>query len=326
MIDINRIFEISSTEEFNSLALEIFEYQYNNTVVYKEFCDYLGVSVRNVSKLKDIPFLPIELFKHREIKAEHITPEFCFKSSGTTGVNVSKHYVADLKLYKTSFQNTFKKFYGEIEDYCVLALLPSYLERQDSSLVYMVQDLIEQSRNPASGFYLDDYEKLVGTLQRLDLQGTSVILLGVSFALVDLASQFRLNLHNTKVIETGGMKGRRKEMIRAELHQYLQDAWGISEVHSEYGMTELLSQAYSIKSGIFHSPEWMRVMIRDTEDPMRYLEVGSTGGINIIDLANIYSCSFLATQDLGKLCKGGGFEVLGRFDHSDIRGCNLMVM
>ncbi|MGI9546092.1 MAG: acyl transferase [Flavobacteriaceae bacterium] len=325
-MDTNQIFEISSTEEFNSLALKIFRFQYKNTAVYREFCDYLGVSSKSVSKLEEIPFLPIELFKYKEIKARYSVTEICFKSSGTTGGTPSKHYVADLGLYRTSFRKTFSKFYGNIGDYCVLALLPSYLERKDSSLVYMVHDLIGQSNHASSGFYLDDYTKLAGTLEKLDRQGTPVILIGVTFALVELASQFKLNLHNTTVIETGGMKGRRKEMIRAELHRYLQDAWGISEVHSEYGMTELLSQAYSSNSGIFHCPKWMRILIRDTEDPMSLLGADSTGGINIIDLANIYSCSFLATQDLGKLSKGGGFEVLGRFDHSDIRGCNLMIM
>lgn len=325
-MNINRIFRIRSTEEFSSLALEIFNFQYRNTPVYREFCEHLQISPDKVSQLEEIPFLPIELFKYKKVATQQSPTEICFKSSGTTGYELSRHFIADLDLYKTSFRKGFEKFYGNIGEYCVLALLPSYLERQDSSLVYMVQDFIHRSGHPKSGFYLDNYESLSHTIQRLDDEGTSILLIGVTFALLDMASQYNLSLHNTTVIETGGMKGRKKELVRAEIHRRIQKAWKLSEIHSEYGMTELLSQAYSKGSGIFQTPEWMRILIRDPEDPMKFLGKGTTGGINIVDLANIYSCSFIATQDLGKLNEKGGFEVLGRFDHSDIRGCNLMLM
>ena len=325
-MDANRIFEISSEAEFNLLALEIFQFQYQNIAVYREFCDFLHVVPAEVSNITEIPFLPVELFKYKRILDHRSESEFIFSSSGTTTSEPSKHYVANLEIYRKSFRKTFKHFYGEVDNYCILALLPSYLERKDSSLVFMVDDLISESNNSMSGFYLNEYGELAELLQRLSSQGTPVILFGVSFALLDMAHQYRLSLPNTIVIETGGMKGRRKEIIRAELHQELINAWDLQSVHSEYGMTELLSQAYAKEGGIFHCPPWMRVLIRDTEDPLKYLDAGKTGGINVIDLANIYSCSFLATQDLGKWQKQGGFEVLGRFDHSDVRGCNLMVM
>ena len=322
----NRIFEISSEEEFNLLALEIFQYQYQNTPVYREFCDFLRVGPSDVNHIEEIPFLPIELFKFKKVLNHRLESEIIFSSSGTTGSRPSKHYIADLELYRKSFRSTFQQFYGDADKYCILALLPSYLERMDSSLVYMVNDLISASKNPHSGFYLNEYEELSQLLQRLNSQEIPVILFGVSFALLDMAQSYQLSLPNTTVIETGGMKGRRKEIIRAALHQELINAWDLHSVHSEYGMTELLSQAYAREGGIFTCPTWMRVLIRDTEDPMKNLDMGKTGGINVIDLANIYSCSFIATQDLGKLQKNGGFEVLGRFDHSDVRGCNLMVM
>ena len=325
-MDCDRIFEIGSEEEFNRLALEVFQYQYQNTPVYREFCDLLKIGPTDVNKIEEIPFLPIELFKFKKILPNNLETEFFFSSSGTTDSQVSRHYVADLELYRKSFRTTFERFYGKADNYCILALLPSYLERKDSSLVFMVDDLISKSNHSLSGFYLDEYPELAHLLQKLNAEDTPVILIGVSFALLDMAGKYPLSLPNTTVIETGGMKGRRKEIIRAELHQQLIDAWGIKSVHSEYGMTELLSQAYSQDAGIFHCPPWMRVLIRDTEDPLKYLDANKTGGINIIDLANIYSCSFIATQDLGKQQKEGGFEVLGRFDHSDVRGCNLMVM
>ena len=325
-MDISRIFEISSEQEFRSLALEVFEFQYRLNPVYHRFCKYLQVSPDQVNSITDIPFLPIELFKTSKVLANGFETETSFSSSGTTGPNVSKHYIADLDLYKRSFRTTFGKFYGDIGQYSVLALLPSYLERSDSSLIYMVSDLIEQSRSPESGFYLDDFKALADQLKELDEAGKPILLIGVTFALLDLAESYDLSLSNAIVMETGGMKGRKEEMIRAQVHQVLKDAWGIKQVHSEYGMTELLSQAYAVEDGIFHGPEWMQVLIRDTEDPKSYLAAGSTGGINVIDLANIYSCSFIATQDLGKSYANGGFEVLGRFDHSDIRGCNLMVV
>ncbi len=325
-MDTRRIFDIRSFEEFKELALETFEFQYQNIPVYKSFCDYLGIQGTMVKSLEDIPFLPIEVFKFQKIYSAKHAPEISFRSSGTTGSAVSSHHVADLEVYRSSFRRCFKKFYGDIQDYCILALLPSYLEREDSSLVFMVQDFIEQSSHPDSGFYLDDLSGLLEKLRVLEESNTPVILIGVTFALLDLARDSNLSLKNTTVIETGGMKGRKKEMVRADVHQVLQNAWSLPVVHSEYGMTELLSQAYSHGDGIFFTPDWMHIMIRDTEDPKHYLGKGLTGGINVIDLANIYSCSFIATQDLGKLVVDGGFEVLGRFDHSDIRGCNLMVM
>ena len=326
MIDTSRIFEIKSDREFDSLALEIFEYQYHNTAVYREFCDRIGVGPKVVSRLEEIPFLPIELFKVKEIITAGKTAEFCFRSSGTTGSEVSKHYVADLELYRNSFRKAFEKFYGDIRQYCVLGLLPSYLERKDSSLVFMVEDFIRKSEHPESGFYLHDYKNLSNQLQKLEEENTPVLLIGVTFALLDMVESCQYPLKNTIVIETGGMKGRRMELIREEVHSTLKEAWGLTKIHSEYGMTELLSQAYSKGSGEFNSPEWMRIMIRDTEDPRKMLQEGLTGGINIIDLANIYACSFIASQDLGKLLPDGRFEVLGRFDHSDIRGCNLMAI
>ncbi len=322
----DRIFEVSTEAELLSLSLEVFAYQFKNSPVYRTFCEYLGKNPACVRRIEDIPFLPIELFKTKEIKTRTSADEVCFKSSGTTGSQVSKHYVADPQIYRNSFIKGFHKFYGPISDYCLLALLPSYLERQDSSLIYMVRDLIEQSGHPKSGFYLDDYELLARTLKELDKQGTPVLLIGVSFALFDLADRYPMSLVNTIVMETGGMKGRREEMIRNELHDHLKKSWGLREIHSEYGMTEMLSQAYARRSGIFYSPSWMRVLIRDPEDPLQILDTENTGGINVIDLANLYSCSFIATQDLGKLYPDGGFEVLGRFDHSDVRGCNLMLI
>ena len=325
-MDVSRIFEISSEEEFCSLALEVFQYQYQNTPVYQEFCDYLQRGPGDVSGIEQIPFMPIEFFKFKKVLPYHLEATSLFSSSGTTGIEPSKHYIHDLDLYRKSFRKTFQQFYGEIRNYCVVALLPSYLERKDSSLVFMVNDLIVRSENPSSGFFLNEYDELARILQKLSAKNTPVILIGVSFALLEMAEKYQLSLPNTTVIETGGMKGRRKEIIREELHQKLITAWGLSNVHSEYGMTELLSQAYSRESGLFHGPSWMRILIRDTEDPLKFLSAGKTGGINVIDLANIYSCSFLATQDLGKMSKEGGFEVLGRFDHSDVRGCNLMVM
>ena len=325
-MDTRRIFDIRSFEAFEELALETFEFQYQNIAVYKTFCDYLGVGLKTVDSLEDIPFLPIEFFKTQKIYSPGQIPEITFRSSGTTGSVTSAHHIADLELYRSSFRKCFEKFYGDIKEYCILALLPSYLEREDSSLVFMVQDFIARSDHPASGFYLDDHIGLVEKLKDLERRNTTVLLIGVTFALLDLAHEYKLSLQTTTVIETGGMKGRKKEMVRADVHQVLKNAWNIPAIHSEYGMTELLSQAYSRGDGIFYTPNWMYVLIRDTEDPKHYLGPGQSGGINIIDLANIYSCSFIATQDLGKLTIDGGFEVLGRFDHSDIRGCNLMVM
>ena len=325
-MDINRIFEITNSSQFNKLALEIFNFQYDNNTIYRNFCDYLGKSKSNVTTVKDIPYLPIEFFKSKKVITKNQKPQIVFESSGTTGQLVSKHYVSNLAIYVKSYLKTFEYFYGNIEDYCVLALLPSYMEREGSSLIYMVKDLIKKSRHPKSGFYLDNKVDLSKTLISLDQSAGKNILIGVSYALLDLSEDHSINLKNTIIMETGGMKGRRTELVRDELHSILKRSFGLDAIHSEYGMTELLSQAYSKANGIFNCPPWMSVSIRETEDPLTTETFGKIGGINIIDLANIYSCSFIATQDLGRVYKDGSFEVLGRFDHSDVRGCNLMVL
>jgi hypothetical protein len=320
------IFTIASDAEFNAAALKVFGYQYQQNPVYHEFCEYLGKNRSNVHRLEDIPFLPISFFKTEKVVCGSFSPDIVFTSSGTTGSEVSKHYVKDIALYEQSYLSTFKQFYGPIEDYCILALLPSYLEREGSSLIYMAGDLIKKSKHGDSGFYLDHHDRLYDLLLRLEATDTKILLLGVSFALLDMAEKYRSNLRNTIIMETGGMKGRRKEMIREELHHILKVGFGVPHIHSEYGMTELLSQAYSKGNGIFKAPNWMKILTRETEDPLTLQEPEKTGGINIIDLANLHSCAFIATQDLGKVYTDGSFEISGRFDHSDIRGCNLMVL
>ncbi len=319
------IFSISTAEEFAVKSLQVFEFQYLNNPVYRKFCDLIGRSPAQVDALEKIPFLPIEFFKSHKVVASEATEEIIFTSSGTTGQVPSRHFVTDLSIYEESFRRGFTHFYGSVENYTILALLPSYLERQGSSLIFMVQDLINNSKNPESGFYLHDLDGLAEKLKKLEQKQQKVLLIGVSFALLDLAESYSLNLKNTIVMETGGMKGRRKEMIRAELHQVLKQGLGVESIHSEYGMTELLSQAYALKNGIFKCPPWMKLLIRDPEDALSFLPRGKSGGINVIDLANINSCSFIATQDLGKDLGAGKTEILGRFDNSDIRGCNLMV-
>lgn len=320
------IFHIGSKKEFEKTTLKVFRFQYDNNLVYQEFCRLLKKDKSNVKRIEDIPFLPIQFFKSHKIISSTDPIQTTFTSSGTTGMSTSKHHVTDLSFYEESYRLAFRQFYGNIEDYVVLALLPSYLEREGSSLIHMVDDLIQLSNNPESGFYLNDYNALIEKLIRLDTDGQNVILIGVTYALLDLIEKHQFNLKNTIIMETGGMKGRRKEIIREELHKLLCDGFGVSEIHSEYGMTELLSQAYSLGDGVFECPNWMQILIRDTEDALTYITDGKTGGINVIDLANINSCSFIATQDLGKIVGNNAFEVLGRFDNSDIRGCNLMVM
>ncbi len=322
----NTIFDITTPEEFKTLALEVFAFQFEHCEVYHSFCTHLNKTPENVNQLQDIPFLPISFFKSKRVISQGKKAMQTFTSSGTTGKTTSKHYVADLKLYEKSYLKGFEHFYGAIDDYCILALLPSYLERKGSSLIYMANDLIAKSRYPLSGFYLDDFTLLTKTLQGLEASQTKSILIGVSFALLDLIEINDIPLQHTLVMETGGMKGRRKELIRQELHTLLGKGFNTPHIHSEYGMTELLSQAYSKGNGLFNTPPWMNVMVRDTEDPMSYVIHGKTGGLNIIDLANLYSCSFIATQDLGKTHANGDFEILGRFDHSDVRGCNLMAL
>lgn len=283
------------------------------------------MDVASVSELKQIPFLPIEFFKSQQVLSSSHPAVLTFSSSGTTGALTSKHLVADVSWYETSFRLGFEKFYGDIRNYVVLALLPSYQEREGSSLIYMVEDMIRQSGRAKSGFFLNDDENLRQTLRSLCDSGKPTILIGVTFALLDFMEQEPLKFPDLIIMETGGMKGRRKEMIREELHLKLREGFGVKKIHSEYGMTELLSQAYSLGDGLFHCPPWMKILIRDTNDPLTILENSQAGGINVIDLANINSCSFIATQDLGKVTGANTFEVLGRFDNADIRGCNLLV-
>jgi phenylacetate-coenzyme A ligase PaaK-like adenylate-forming protein len=312
--------------DFEKFTLDIFQFQAKNNAVYKRFIELLKIQPSTIKSSLDIPFLPIEFFKNHKILATNNPVQEIFLSSGTTGQTQSKHYVTDISLYKESYLKAFEHFYGAIENYTVLALLPSYLERNGSSLIYMVDDLIKKSKKPKSGFYINNLQQLAQHLITLDGQGEKVLLIGVSFALLDLVENFSFKLKNTIVMETGGMKGKRKELIREELHAILKSGFGVTKIHSEYGMTELLSQAYSKGDGIFKCPPWMKIITRDPEDALTILPQGASGGINVIDLANVNSCSFIATQDLGKTYFDGSFEVLGRFDNSDIRGCNLLVL
>ena len=326
MISHADIFSISNRKQFEKTALKVFRFQHEDNTVYREFCDLLNVNAHEVKSLAQIPFLPIQFFKTHDIVSNSNPAEQVFTSSGTTGTINSRHLVTDVTWYEESFHKGFSEFYGNVENYVVLALLPSYLERTGSSLIYMVEDLIKSSNNPESGFYLNNLDELIEKLLGLEKAGKNVILIGVTYALLDLLEKQPFELNNTIIMETGGMKGRRKEMIREELHGLLCSGFGVPAIHSEYGMTELLSQAYSLGNGVFECPNWMHILIRDTEDALTYVNDGKTGGINVIDLANINSCSFIATQDLGKKNSNNSFEVLGRFDNSDIRGCNLMVL
>jgi len=322
----DRIFQINDDNDFNDIAIELFHFQFENNLVYRTFVQGLSKNPMEISHYRDIPFLPIGFFKSHRVISGDYQPEITFLSSGTTGRTTSKHHIKYQNIYVESFKKAFDIFFGTPEEYIILALLPSYLEHDGSSLVFMVDSFIKISGQRESGFYLHEYETLHALLMRLKSNGKKVILFGVSFALLDLADQFPIDFPDLIIIETGGMKGRRKELIREELHQILKKGFGVEKIYSEYGMTELLSQAYSKGEGLFASPPWMKVLIRDTNDPFSILSAGKTGGINVIDLANIYSCSFIATQDLGKIHKDGRFEVLGRFDSSDVRGCNLMVV
>jgi len=320
------LFNTSTFQSFEREAMKTFRFQAINNDVYRRFIALLGIDISKVQELQQIPFLPIEFFKSHDILSSKNPIEQVFTSSGTTGVVQSRHLVTDLHVYEQSFTQAFTHFYGNIENYVVLALLPGYLERKGSSLIYMVDDFIKKSHSKNSGFYLNELDSLSDMLIDLDAKGEKILLIGVTYALLDLLEKRKFQLKNTIVMETGGMKGKRKEMVRNELHELLGSGFGISKIHSEYGMTELLSQAYSLGDGIFETPPWMKILIRDTEDPFHKLETGMTGGINVIDLANINSCSFIATQDLGRKVADNKFEILGRFDHSDIRGCNLMVV
>ncbi|HNQ60854.1 MAG TPA: acyl transferase [Bacteroidia bacterium] len=323
---LDRVFSIQNHTQFEEIALDVFRYQADKNNVYKNYLQFLQRECGAVKSIEEIPFLPIEIFKSQKVLSFFDDAQLVFSSSATTGAMQSLHYVPDPNVYEESFLKTFSLFYGDPMQYCILALLPSYLERSGSSLIYMMQRLIEMSKHPSSGFYLNEHAKLSEILRVLQVQKQKTILIGVTFALIDFADKYSVNFPELIVMETGGMKGQRTEMVREDVHSILKKSFGIDNVHSEYGMTELLSQAYSDGEGLFSCPPWMSIVLREPNDPFSKLGLGKTGGINIIDLANIDSCSFIETQDLGKIHPDGRFEVLGRFDTSDLRGCNLMVI
>ncbi len=321
----NTIFNINSHASFVELALNIFNFQYENNLVYKKWVNCLNIKQNEVLSLEQIPFLPIEFFKNNQVVSSPINNKtVVFTSSSTTSQTPSKHYVNKVSIYEDSFLNGFEMFYGRPDDYCILALLPNYLERKGSSLVYMFNKLIQESKHPLSGFFLDNIDELISVLENLKQGNKKVLLIGVSYALMDLSEKIKLN-DNFTVMETGGMKGKRKELLKEELHNYLKSGFGIKQIHSEYGMTELLSQAYSNEEGKFKPTPWMKFLIRDITDPLKIRTDKKTGGINVIDLANVYSCSFIATQDLGRLDENNLLTLMGRYDNSDVRGCNLMM-
>lgn len=313
-------------EPFNLLALKIFKYQLTHNDIYRRYVKSLKIDEKTIEHYTQIPFLPIELFKSQKIVCSNTTENtVCFSSSGTTGQITSKHYVTDTSLYEASFKKGFELAYGNIADYCVLALLPNYLERKGSSLVYMFNQLIHDSNNSLSGFYLNNLSDLIATIEILKKKKQKTLLLGVTYALLDLAEMNIKLSDDFLVMETGGMKGKKKEMLKEELYEILKQKFKVSTIHSEYGMTELLSQAYSTQNGQFTCPPWMKILIRDINDPFSYVSENKSGGVNVIDLANINSCSFIETKDIGKLIHSSQFEILGRFDNSDLRGCNLMI-
>jgi hypothetical protein len=320
---VTELHTITATD-FTPRALDIFQFQYAHNPLYRDFTDALGVLPGSVARIEDIPFLPVGFFKTHEVRTGTWVPEVVFRSSGTTGMVTSRHLVRHAGLYRQSFLTGFEDFYGPAGDWCIVGLLPAYLERSDSSLGYMVNELIASSGHPDSGFYLNEYEALYGLLRRLEAAGQKTLLIGVTFALLDLVERYSLPLRHTVVMETGGMKGRRREITREELHAILRERLGVTVVHAEYGMTELLSQAYSAGGGVFRSPGWMKVLVRSEDDPLEVRTRGE-GLINVIDLANIWSCAFIATDDVGVLQPDGGFTVAGRLDHSDVRGCSLLV-
>ena len=311
--------------DFETLALEIFRFQAAQNTVYKAYLQALGADPASVKAIEQIPFLPVRFFKSHMVQTTSFEAAVIFESSGTTGSISSRHMVKDLSLYEESFLRGFELFYGSVKEWCVIGLLPSYLERTNSSLVHMVHKLIQLSEHPQSGFYLAEFDQLFAVLGELEKRKQKTLLIGVTFALLDFAEKYPLGLQHTIIMETGGMKGRRQEMIRPAVHELLKKAFSVPAIHSEYGMTELLSQAYSKGEGFFSCPPWMRMLVRDEEDPFVVKRAGS-GTINVIDLVNIYSCSFIATDDVGKIHTDGSFEVLGRIDGSDLRGCSLMAV
>lgn len=320
-----QIFSIQTEMQFQQAALQVFRYQAENCRVYQNFIHGLRIDPAGVKYFEEIPFLPISFFKSQQVLSSADQVQVTFTSSGTTGMVASRHLVTDASWYEESFRKGFELFYGNISQYTILALLPNYLERSGSSLICMVEDLIKQSGNPDSGFFLYNHAELYHQLKKQQQNNKPTVLIGVTYALLDFIENYQVHFPQLIIMETGGMKGRRKEMIREELHEQLCNGFGVNAIHSEYGMTELLSQAYSTGEGIFNCPPWMRILTRDTNDPLTILSDGKAGGINVIDLANINSCSFISTQDLGKLHPDGSFEVLGRFDDADIRGCNLLI-
>ena len=329
-----KIFFINSEKGFEAIALEIFRFQAQHNLVYRKYIDLIKCTPGQVTSIAQIPFLPIEFFKTHEVLAVQPHPDSyrdsnfkhsTFTSSGTTGQEVNRHFVVDISIYENSFRSGFELFYGPVKNYCLLALLPSYLEREGSSLVYMMDALIKDSGHPQSGFYLDNAEQLSEVLKELKEKNQKTLLLGVTYALLDFAEKFPVSFPELVVMETGGMKGKREEMIRSDVHELLKKGFGVSHIHSEYGMTELLSQAYSKGDGIFQTPPWMKIIIHQQNDLFSEAVEGQTGVISVIDLANIYSCSFITTQDVGRKHADGSFEVLGRTDFSDVRGCNLMI-
>lgn len=323
---LNNIFEVKNETDFNTVALSVFHYQYINNLIYKAYVNSLNRDVKSINHYTEIPFLPIEFFKTKDVVCSNIKASaICFTSSGTTGQITSKHWVNDVAVYEKSFLTGFSEFYGSTEDYCILALLPNYLERSGSSLVYMFDKLIKNSKHKDSGFYLNNINELVSKIIELKTKKQKTILLGVTYALLDLAEKGVELSEDFIVMETGGMKGKRKEMIKEELYAVLVNGLKVNSIHSEYGMTELLSQAYSKGMGVFRCPSWMKILVRDVNDPFTYVKNGKNGGINVIDLANLDSCAFIETKDLGKLHTDNSFEIIGRFDNSDIRGCNLMI-
>ena len=323
MLNSDKIFNVDY-KNFDQIAFEVFKFQYKNNTVYKSYCDLLKKTPSNVEDISRVPFLPISFFKSHSVICTKKYDKV-FYSSGTTNDNLSKHYVSDINIYEKSFLKNFIDNYGDPKEYVILGLLPNYMENENSSLIYMVNNLIELSKSNDSGFFLKEYDPIIEKMKSLSRKNKTIILIGVSYALLDLTRNKNLNLENTIIIETGGMKGRRREMIKKELHEILKERTGLKKIHSEYGMTELLSQAYSKSDGIFSCPKWMKIFIRDINDPNFLYSSNKSGGINIIDLANVNSCSFIATEDMGSLHKNGGFEIIGRIDHSDTRGCNLLV-
>ncbi len=321
----DKIFNVG-TDSFETTALEVFHWQYAQNQLYRSFCEALSKKPAQINAIHKIPFIPVSFFKQHEVRSGRWVPEVVFESSGTTQTGNSRHFVQSLELYQRSFEAAFELFYGDPSGWCILGLLPSYLERQNSSLVLMVDRLIKKSGHPSGGFFLNNVSELLGVIAQNEAVGQKTLVIGVTFALLDLAENHKLDLHHTVIMETGGMKGRREEITREDLHDRLRRSFGVSSIHSEYGMTELLSQAYSSGEGLFGCPPWMKILLREEDDPMTTIQQSGeqTGLVNIIDLANLYSCAFIAVDDIGRLHPDNRFEILGRMDSSDVRGCSLM--